>query len=257
MPSAGEVRYAVASIDPRSNFPAIPAAPADTDGVNPESSLSFPSLHPHPTTWHRDRPIEPEATALLVVDVQNLEIAPPIEREHPAFVADLRTRVVPNIACLIAACRQAGIEVIYTVIESLTRDGRDRSLDHKLSGILVPKGAWEGRVIDAVAPRDDDIVLPKTSSGVFNSTNVDYVLRNLGVRHLLVVGLLTDQCVDMAVRDGADRGYYTICISDCCSTYTEARQTNALQAFSGYCRTVTLAAMLAEIALAAKKARTG
>ena len=194
---------------------------------------------------------------MLVVDVQNLEIAPPIEREHPAFVRDLQALVVPNIARLIAACRQAGIEVIYTVVESLTRDGRDRSLDHKLSGILVPKGAWEGQVIDAVAPHDDEIVLPKTSSGVFNSTNIDYVLRNLGVRHLLVVGLLTDQCVDMAVRDGADRGYYTICISDCCSTYSAERQANALQAFGGYCRTVTLEAMLAEIAAPAKKTRVG
>jgi len=222
-----------------------------------EPSLSLPLVHPHETAWRRDRPIEPEATALLVVDVQNLEISPPIEREHPAFVADLQARVVPNIARLIAACRQAGIEVVYTVVESLTRDGRDRSLDHKLSGILVPKGAWEGQMIDAVAPRDDEIVLPKTSSGVFNSTNIDYVLRNLGVRHLLVVGLLTDQCVDMAVRDGADRGYYTICISDCCSTYTADRQANALQAFGGYCRTVTLEAMLAEIAASARKTRAG
>jgi nicotinamidase-related amidase len=220
-----------------------------------EPSLSHPPVHSNETDWRRDRPIEPEATALLVVDVQNLEISPPIEREHPAFVADLQARVVPNIARLIAACREAGIEVVYTVIESLTRDGRDRSLDHKLSGILVPKGAWEGQMIDAVAPRDDEIVLPKTSSGVFNSTNIDYVLRNLGVRHLLVVGLLTDQCVDMAVRDGADRGYYTICISDCCSTYTAGRQANALQAFGGYCRTVTLEAMLTEIAASAKKAQ--
>lgn len=216
--------------------------------------MSPPPVHSSQTGLRRARPIEPEATALLLVDVQNLEISPPIEREHPAFVADLRARLVPNIARLVAACRHADIEVVYTVIESLTRDGRDRSLDHKLSGILVPKGAWEGRVIDAVAPLDDEIVLPKTSSGVFNSTNIDYVLRNLGVRHLLVVGLLTDQCVDMAVRDGADRGYYAICVSDCCSTYTAERQANALRAFGGYCRTVTLEAMLAEIAAATKKA---
>lgn len=214
--------------------------------------MSLLPVHSDETGWRRDRPIEPEATALLVVDVQNLEISPPIEREHPEFVADLHARVLPGIAHLVAACREARIEVVYTVIESLTRDGRDRSLDHKLSGILVPKGAWEAQVIDAVAPLDDEIVLPKTSSGVFNSTNIDYVLRNLGVRHLLVVGLLTDQCVDMAVRDGADRGYYPICVSDCCSTYTAERHTNALAAFGGYCRTVTLEGMLAEIAASAK-----
>ena len=199
----------------------------------------------------RDVPVEPAATALLLVDVQNLEIGDAIRCAHPAFVADLEARVVPNIARLVAAARAAGIEVVYTVIESLTLDGRDRSLDHKLSGILVPKGAWEGRVIDAVAPAPNDVVLPKTSSGVFNSTSVDYVLRNLGVRHLIVVGLLTDQCVDMAVRDAADRGYYPVCVADCCSSYSTERHDGALRAFGGYCRTVTLEEILAEIAGAA------
>ncbi len=217
--------------------------------------MAFPAERTRDAALRRDVAIEPAATALLLVDVQKLEISPTTRREHPDFVADLEARVVPNIAGLVAACRGAGIEVIYTVVESLTRDGRDRSLDHKLSGIFVPKGSWEAKVIDAVAPRDDDIVLPKTSSGVFNSTNIDYVLRNLGIRHLIVVGLLTDQCVDMAVRDGADRGYYTVCVPECCSTYTAERHATALRAFSGYCRTTALEAMLAEIAAAASEAR--
>ena len=55
-------------------------------------------------------------------------------------------------------------------------------------------------------------MLPKTSSGVFNSTNIDYVLRNLGIRYLIVAGVVTDQCVDMAVRDAADRGYL-VCVA--------------------------------------------
>ena len=212
--------------------------------------MSSGPRQPAEPSLRRDVPVEPDATALLLVDVQNLEISDPIRREQPAFVADLEARIVPNIARLVDAARGVGIEVVYTVIESLTRDGRDRSLDHKLSGILVPKGAWEAGVIEAVAPRPDDIVLPKTSSGVFNSTNIDYVLRNLGIRHLIVVGLLTDQCVDMAVRDAADRGYYTVCVADCCSTYTAERHAAALRAFGGYCRTVSLEAMLAEIAAA-------
>ena len=54
-------------------------------------------------------------------------------------------------------------------------------------------------------------MLPKTSSGVFNSTNLDYVLRNLGIENVIVAGFVTDQCVDMAIRDGADRGYYMVC----------------------------------------------
>lgn len=213
--------------------------------------MSSPEHDRRVPVLRRDIRVEPSATAILLVDLQNLEISEPIRSAHPDFVADLEARVVPNVARLVAVGRQAGIEIVYTVIESLTRDGRDRSLDHKLSGILVPRGAWEAGVIDALAPGPDDIVLPKTSSGVFNSTAIDYVLRNLGVRHLIVGGLLTDQCVDMAVRDAADRGYYAVCVADCCSSYTAERHEGALRAFGGYCRTVGLEAMLAEIRAAA------
>jgi nicotinamidase-related amidase len=88
--------------------------------------------------------------------------------------------VLPNLERLIGTARETGAEVIYTVIENLTRDGRDRSLDYKISGIFVAKGSSEAKVVDAIAPADDDIVLAKTSSSLFNSTSCDYLLRNLG-----------------------------------------------------------------------------
>ncbi|MFM0557878.1 isochorismatase family protein [Paraburkholderia sediminicola] len=71
---------------------------------------------------------------------------------------------------------------------------------------------------------------------VFNSTMLDYVLRNLGIESVVMAGVLTDQCVDMAVRDGADRGYYMVCAADACTTHTEQLHHDALRAFGGYCR---------------------
>jgi nicotinamidase-related amidase len=93
------------------------------------------------------------------------------------------------------------------VIESLTADGRDRSLDYKISGFHVPKGSWDAQVLEAVAPTADEMVLPKTSSSAFMSTALDMVLRNLGIKHLMICGGLTDQCVESAVRDACDLGY--------------------------------------------------
>ena len=69
---------------------------------------------------------------------------------------------IPNMRRLQAAFRAAGIEVLYTTIESLTKDGRDRSLDYKITGFHVPKGSWDGKVIDEIAPAEDEIVLPKS-----------------------------------------------------------------------------------------------
>ena len=71
----------------------------------------------------------------------------------------------------------------------------------------LPRTWWEAKVIDAIAPQGDEIILSKTSSSVFSSTIVDYLLRNMGFEDVFVVGFLTDQCIDHAVKDGADRGY--------------------------------------------------
>ncbi|MBP0438661.1 cysteine hydrolase family protein [Tianweitania sediminis] len=183
----------------------------------------------------RNRKLVPARTAILIVDAQNAEVTDEVREKQPFFYEQVHTRAIPNMKRLIEGARASGAEIIYTVIESLTKDGRDRSLDHKLSNINVPRGSPLAQVIADVAPAEDDIVLPKTSSGVFNSTNIDYVLRNLGIEFVVVAGFVTDQCIDMAIRDGADRGYYMVCATDACAAYSQERHEGALRAFGGYC----------------------
>jgi len=189
----------------------------------------------------RDADYEPGRTALLLVDMQKVFAEPGHDALHPErgaghpFHRRLAEVVVPNQRRLLQAARGAGVEVIHTIIRALTTDGRDRSPDHKLSGILVPRDDPQGAVIDALAPQGDEIVLHKTSSGVFNSTAIDYLLRNLEIRYLVVAGIVTDQCVDMAVRDAADRGYFVSVPRDASASYTDERHEAALRAFGGYC----------------------
>lgn len=190
--------------------------------------------------FKRNRVLNPAKTAVLVVDAQMSEFGAKKRAEHPDYVVQIEIRALPAIKKLIAHSRNLGIEVIYTKIECMTRDGRDRSLDHKLSNIFVPKGAPEARIIPGIEPQEDDIVLPKTSSGVFNSTILNYLLRNLGIENVVVVGFLTDQCVDMAVRCGADLGFYMVCAEDGCATHTQDRHRAGLDAFDGYCRVQTV-----------------
>jgi ureidoacrylate peracid hydrolase len=211
----------------------------------------------------REVPLVPAAAALLFIDVQNFGAhrmgaefeglsEAEVERRFGYYFAQLEAVALPNMRRLQAACRAAGIEVMYTVIESLTRDGRDRSLDYKITGFHVPKGSWDAKVLDALAPGDDEIVLPKTSSSVFISTNIDYVLRNLGVRQLAICGLLTDQCVESAVRDACDLGYLVTLVSDACATHSQERHEGTLRAIKGYCRQRTTEEILAELAATSK-----
>ncbi|MEM7445300.1 MAG: isochorismatase family cysteine hydrolase [Pseudomonadota bacterium] len=206
----------------------------------------------------RDIPLVPRDSALLFIDVQNFSAhrnggefkdTPPADfvANFGAFFDDLDARVIPNMQALQAACRGADVEVLYTVIESLTFDGRDRSLDYKITGFNVPKGSWDGKVIDQIAPQGDEIVLPKTSSSVFISTNIDYLLRNLGVQQLVISGLLTDQCVESAIRDACDLGYLVTQVTDACSTITPERHANSLNAIKGYCRQITTEDLISEI----------
>jgi nicotinamidase-related amidase len=184
----------------------------------------------------RDRPIIKGRAALLIIDVQNGAFGPAEATSKPEFHAVATAHVIPNIGRLIDEFRRQRLEVIYTVIENLTQDGRDRSLDYKLSGFNIAKGSWEARIVDEIAPQGDEIVLPKTSSSVFNSTNLDYLLRNIGIEDVFVAGFLTDQCIDHVVKHGADLGYYMTCVHDACAAETEARHEAALSCFKGYCR---------------------
>jgi len=192
----------------------------------------------------RDRPIVRGRAALLVIDVQNGTLSPKDKSARPAFYDVATARVVPNIRALLAGFRGAGLEVIYTVIEALTEDGRDLSLDYKLSNMGFVKGSADAQVLAEVAPGRDEIVLAKTSSSVFNSTTLDYLLRNIGTEDVFVTGFLTDQCIDHAVKDGADLGYYMTCVHDACAAETEARHDAALACFKGYCRMLSTGEVL-------------
>jgi len=206
----------------------------------------------------RDVAVEPDRAALLIVDVQNFSArrdggefrglsAEETEARYGWFFRKIESETLPNMQCLITASRNAGVEVMYTVIESLTKDGRDRSLDYRITGFHVPRGSWDAQVLDEVAPVEDEIVLPKTSSNVFVSTNIDYVLRNMAKRQLIVAGFITDQCVSSAVRDACDLGYLVTMATDACATMSKERHDAAGSSVKGNCRQRTTAQLFAEL----------
>jgi nicotinamidase-related amidase len=180
-------------------------------------------------------------TALLVIDMQYGDahrdfghLRRMIERGDGAaieyYASRLETLVVPNIRRLLASFRGAGMEVIHTHIQSLTPDGRDRSLQHKSLGIHHPPGSKEAQILEDVAPREDEIVLSKTCGGVFNGTSLDYVLRNLGISTLVIAGVVTSGCVELAVRDASDRGFAVVVVDDATATWSPQMQTAAERA---------------------------
>lgn len=98
----------------------------------------------------RESAYERDMTSLLLVDMQRIWCEPNLDPTHPQdadsyYHRRLRDLVVPNQKRILDAARAAECNILHTIIQSLTNDGRDRSLDHKLSDMHVPKDAPEGQ----------------------------------------------------------------------------------------------------------------
>lgn len=198
--------------------------------------------------------------ALLCIDLQYLDAARghgvfadaaasgvPLEAQDYYF-NELETRVVPNVRRLQDAFRARGLEVIHSRIQSHTRDGRDRSPGHKRLNLHAPPGSKEAEFLEQVAPVGDEIVLNKTASGVFNSTNLHYLLRNLDITSLFIVGVYSNECVSTAVRDACDLGFYVTLVEDACTTVTpELQQATIATIRDRYARVMTTDEAIAEI----------
>lgn len=196
--------------------------------------------------------IEQHRTALLVIDIQYLDAAEgygvfadaeksgvPHEAQEYYFKR-LHHVVLPNVRRLQDTFRDLKLEVIHTRIQSLTADGRERSPAHKRLNLHAPAGSIEAEFLPEVAPKGDEIIINKTASGVFNATNIEYLLRNLGVTGLFVCGVYTNECVSTTIRDASDRGFYTTLIRDACATVTPELHNATIRTLKDrYCRVMT------------------
>ena len=222
-------------------------------------------------------------TALLIIDMQRFLCEPQTPEEAQSYL--FQTALPPaldQIQILVDAFRTArdggarttntepnqpstnttttttGYEVIFVYLQSATLDGRDISLDYKLSGPKlahhIPRSTC--RLEDMFGPSlvqpqptvgKGDLLIAKTSSSVFCSTNLDYVLRNLGMEQVVVVGQYTDQCVESAVRDAANLGYLVTLAHDACVATTPENQAKGLHGAQGLARIVTTRQVVEEI----------
>lgn len=199
-------------------------------------------------------------TALLCIDLQYLDAAQgfgvfadaeksgvPLEAQEYYFNR-LEEMVLPNVRALQDAFRKSGLEVIHTRIQSLTQNGRDRGPGHKRLNLHAAPGSKEAEFLEQVAPINDEIIVNKTASGVFNSTNIEYVLRNLGVTGLFVVGVYSNECVSTAIRDACDLGFHVTLISDATATVTPELQNATITTMKDrYARVLSTSEALEEL----------
>ena len=166
-------------------------------------------------------------TALLCIDMQNFP--PTTTRDGVDFSAediksypDRLETVKRNAEKAQKHARSKCMEVIFCRIKSKTKDGRDRSGLHKKMGIhVLPHGDKRAQFLRGIGPEDDEMIFNKTGSNAFETTNLNYVLRNVGIKKLYIMGLLTDECVAGTVKSAADLGYDCTVLEDACTAATQ------------------------------------
>jgi nicotinamidase-related amidase len=204
--------------------------------------------------YYQDAP-EPEdislpahETALLVIDIQNKYMAKPkdpIEREKwTPFFDRMEKTVIPNTVSLIDTCREIDVEVIFARIACLKENGRDRSLSQKKPGwnyLLMPKDTHEAQLVTELTPQKDDIVVCKTTDSALTGTNLRLILTNMEIRHVIVAGIFTDQCVSSTVRSLADESLNVVVVEDCCAAGSHELHLKELEIINMiYCQVVSL-----------------
>ncbi|WP_417224854.1 cysteine hydrolase family protein [Amphritea sp.] len=172
--------------------------------------------------------LQPQQTALLVVDIQNtyLEAKDDTQenRRWQPFFQRMNNTVIPNTAELIAFSRQHNIEVIFARIACQTENGRDRSLSQKKPGfnyLLLPQAREDSQIVSALSPIGDEITVLKTTDSALTGTNLRLTLHNIGIKQVIVAGIFTDQCISSTVRSLADESFEVLVVDDCCAAATD------------------------------------
>jgi ureidoacrylate peracid hydrolase len=171
-----------------------------------------------------------DETAVVVIDMQNAYASPGGYLDLAGFDIGGAAGVIEQSAKVLDVARAAGMPVVYFQngwdADYVEAGGPGSPNWHKsnalktmrarpeLQGQLLARGGWDYALVEALAPRPGDIVLPKTRySGFFNS-QLDSVLRARGVRNIVFVGIATNVCVESTLRDGFFLEYFGILLED-------------------------------------------
>jgi biuret amidohydrolase len=157
--------------------------------------------------------VEPARTAVVTSEVQNGVVG--ADSVLPAL-ADAARPVLPAIGRLVRAARAAGAPVIHGTVYRRA-DGRGANHNARLFGgvqrspVPLLPGTSAVEVVPEVGVEADDLVLTRTHGlDPMAGTDLDPVLRNLGVTTLVVAGVSVNVAITNLVMDAVNLGYQVV-----------------------------------------------
>ena len=135
--------------------------------------------------------LDPKATALVIVDMENDFCKPGGKKYHPDGVDE----VIPRLSTLLERCRAAGVQVIF--VQSIRYPDSPEFVRFGRPPVLL-KNTWGSTIIDELRPRKGESVVEKNTHDCFYKTRMDSLLKRLRVLPeadtIIVTGIAAGIC---------------------------------------------------------------
>jgi nicotinamidase-related amidase len=178
-----------------------------------------------------DYELDPAASALLLIDMQRDFLEPGGFGELLGNDVSLLARVIEPLSAVLAAARAQEMMIVHTreghradltdcPPSKLARGGLELGIGSPgPKGRILVRGEYGHDIVDELAPFPGEVILDKPGKGSFYATDLELMLRNRGVRNLIVTGVTTEVCVHTTVREANDRGFECLVLEDCVGSY--------------------------------------
>ena len=184
-----------------------------------------------------DELIAPDHTAVVVVDVQNDFCHPDGHFAHAGKDLSLIEDALPRMRRLVSESQALGIATVFVTQQTLPDNASDspawlrfKTRDGKAPDYTIP-GSWGAELVDGLAVRQEDLVVPKFRPDAFLRTNLDSQLRARGIETVVVLGVVTEGCVESTVRTASYLDYYVVVVRDAVASPNRVQHDGSLRLF--------------------------
>ena len=208
--------------------------------------MKFVPADPYP--WPYDGDLTPKNTALVIIDMQTDFCGKGGYIDLLGYDISMTRAVVEPIQAVLGRARKLGYHVIHTReghrpdLSDLPANKRWRSRvlqrggpgqpgigDPGPCGRVLVRGEPGWDIIPELAPIAGEPIIDKPGKGSFCATDLDMLLRQSGIRNIVLTGITTDVCVHTTMREANDRGYECMILGDCCAATDAGNHAAALK----------------------------